>query len=222
MAPIPARVMCDRGFSLIELLIVIGLLGALAAVMLTNLGVDRTETLDRSIVQKELADIQRAYQRFAADCVPSQADYKRMTRYGLEILTTYDSSRGWSFPSEWDTERGKGWRGPYIEAEGTADVDATDSNGDGIADSLGQPAGSTEISVICTPYVADEDGYEGDYYRVIPEVDAGDSITQLWVVFPSHSGQLDGEVISEIDERDPSYTTDLAAESAKRRLMLKD
>lgn len=215
----------QSGFTLIELLIVIGLLGALAALLLSNLSMDRTETLDTSIVQKEIHDIRRAFQRFHADCVPDQDDCKRITKYGLEILCKCDPARGWSFPVEWDVAKGKGWRGPYIEREGvrTVNIAATDD----IAKN-GQPEGgatTADIPVICTPYVNDDDGNTGDYYRVIPEIDtaaAPDRVIQLWVVFPSHSGELDAEVITRIAERNPVYVSDLAKESAKRRLLLSE
>jgi prepilin-type N-terminal cleavage/methylation domain-containing protein len=180
-----------QAFTLIELLIVIGLLGALATLLLSNLNMDRKETLDASIVQKELSDIKQAFQKFQADCVPKQDDYKLMTRYGLEILTRYDSTRGWSFPDQWNAARSKGWRGPYIESEGTRTVDATDLDNDGIADKAGQPmdVSGQKIHVICTPYVNDEDCYEKSYYRIISSV-SSDYITELWAVFPSHSGRL--------------------------------
>jgi prepilin-type N-terminal cleavage/methylation domain-containing protein len=45
------------GFTLIELLIVIGLLGAVAMIMAASFSTNRQETLDNSIVQKELSDI---------------------------------------------------------------------------------------------------------------------------------------------------------------------
>jgi hypothetical protein len=58
----------------------------------------------------------------------------------------------------------------------------------------GQPEhdAGTEIAVVCTPYVNDNDGNTGDYYRVIPKV-TSDAITALWVVFPSHDGALPAE-----------------------------
>jgi prepilin-type N-terminal cleavage/methylation domain-containing protein len=217
-----------NAFTLIELLIVIGLLGALAVLLLSNLTLTRTEALDTSIVQKELSDIQRAFQRFRADCVPTQADYKRIAQYGLEILCEYegreDNLRGWSFDYGWDPAKGKGWRGPYVQMEGTRTVNTTvGANGVPAVDDRGQPesAGGTEIPVVCTPYVDDADGHTGDYYRVIPELDdLGETVTQLWLVFPSHSGQLDDEVIDRIAEDSPDYESGVARESAKRRLLL--
>ncbi len=183
------------GFTLIELLIVIGLLGALGALLLSNLGSNRTDTLDASIVQKELSDIQRAFQRFYADCVPGQVDLKHITKYGLAVLMDYEGflegGDTWSFPEGWDNARGKGWRGPYLENEGIRTVNIAATSG--IADNPAQPAvasGTTaDIKVVCTPYVNDDGCYEGSYYRVVPEV-SGTNVIQLWVVFPSHDGQL--------------------------------
>lgn len=208
------------GFTLIELLIVIGLLGALATLLLSSFSADRTKTLDTSIVAKEMSDIQRAFQLFYVDCVPSQEDLKRITLYGLEILCVYDDTRGWSFDKGWDSARGKGWRGPYIQSEGRCGVDVSEA--DGIAVNKGQPPATTtfQISVIYTPYADDEDGRDGDYYRVIPEVDESGNVTQLWLVFPSHSGELAEEVITKISEHNPEYESEIAKESKKRRLIL--
>lgn len=185
-----------RAFTLVELLIVIGLLGALAVLLLSNLSMTRTDSLDNSIVQAELADIQRAYRRFQADCVPTQADYRLMTSYGLEILFRCEPTRGWSFPASWNSASGRGWRGPYLQSEGRRDIDITDADSDGIADSPAQPYGVVNVAnvpVACTPYVNDADGHAGDYYRVLPEVDTAVTpprVLRLWVVFPSHTGEL--------------------------------
>ncbi|MFP4175962.1 MAG: type II secretion system protein [Candidatus Brocadiia bacterium] len=177
-------------FTLIELLIVIGLLGALATLVLPSFRVQREESLEK-IVKKEMADVQKAFQRFQADCVPQTSDYNLISRYGLEILAEYDDSRGWTFPDEWDPDRGKGWRGPYLQAEGTETVD--DSATGGLPDDPGQPMddNDTDIPVVYTPFEDDSDGQPGDYYRVIPELnDTEDEIKTLWLVFPSHSGEL--------------------------------
>jgi prepilin-type N-terminal cleavage/methylation domain-containing protein len=178
------------GFTLIELLIVIGLLAALATIVLPSITSTRTEALDDSLVQKELSDIQRAFQRFVADCAPQQDDYKLFAVYGLAPLIRNNAADPWYF-DEWDNERRKGWRGPYINVEGFVDINiAVDANG--IPTAYGQQplSGGTAVPVIETPYADDEDGFAGGYYRVIPEVDSG-TIKQLWVVFPSHRGDLD-------------------------------
>lgn len=177
-------------FTLIELLIVIGLLGALTTLVLPSFGGLREESMEK-VVKKEMADIQEAFQRFRADCVPQTSDYKAITLYGLEILAEYDDSRGWTFPDGWDPDRGKGWRGPYLQAEGTETVDVSATGG--LADNPGQPmdGSGTDIPVVYTPFEGNSDGQPGDYYRVIPELnDAGDKVEKLWLVFPSQSGEL--------------------------------
>lgn len=178
------------GFTLIELLIVIGLLAALAALVLTSLSTDREEVLDSTIVQKELADIQRAFHRMNADCVLQQNDYKLISRYGLAILIKdcgyLIAPDAWSFPSGWSAERGKGWRGPYIQQEGKRDID-TSANGDDIGVTAQQLGTGTTVPVICTPYAADDEyAADGHYYRVIPELDPNDTlrIIQLWAIDP--------------------------------------
>jgi len=177
-----------QGFTLIELLVVIGLLGALATLVLSSLRMTRTEALDDGLVRKELADIQRAFRRFEADCVPTQEDYALIRRYGLAVLARHDgyldTGEAWSFDGSWSSAKAKGWRGPYLEPEGVVEIDA---------DNPAQPvqAGGTEVPVIATPYVNDDDGQAGDYYRVVGEPASGaGTITALWVVFPSHDGAL--------------------------------
>lgn len=219
-----------RGFTLIELLIVIGLLGALATLVLASLQGTRTESLDESLVEKELADIQRAFQRFVLDCAPTREDYARVARYGLAPLMAYDgylqTGETWSFDA-WDDARGRGWRGPYIVREGTANVDvdvtAVGSGSVDIPTSLGQveDASGTEIPVVQTPYVDDEDAWRGgEYYRVVPEFDTSDgTVVQLWVVFPSRSGAFppagfDRTYATGVDE------DDMAASFAHRRRLM--
>jgi len=208
----------QRGFTLIELLIVIGLLAALATLVLSNLTVTRTEALDDSLVQKELADIQRAFQRFAADCAPKQNDYKKIAKYGLAPLMQFDEYLAggdtWTF-SKWDNDRRRGWRGPYLDYEDNCTININ-TDAFGIPVQPGQPpyGSGSKAPVISTPYKADKDGIDGDYYRVIPETDAAHDVKQLWVVFPSHSGVL---TLQSPTAEDPSGVRDLPY---KRRLML--
>ena len=173
-----------------ELLIVIGLLGALATLVMSELSMTREESLNDALVEKELSDIQAAFQRYVADCCPGQNEYEKFAMYGLAPLVRNDSATPdpW-YQEEWDSARGKGWRGPYVAYEAAVEVDTTDSNASGLPDAFGQrpDSGGTEILVIETPYTNDDDGQNGDYYRVIPERD-GTEVTQLWLVFPSTSG----------------------------------
>ncbi len=209
----------SRGFTLMELLIVIGLLAALATLVMSGLEFTRTEALDDSLVQKELSDLQRVFQRFVADCVPQQSDYKLIAKYGLAPLMQYDDfldgSDTWSF-NEWDRDRRKGWRGPYADYETEELVNITlDAHGIPTTPGQERAAGGSAVPVICTPYVHDDDGFDGGYYRVIPAVNSTThEVEQLWVVFPSHSGAL---VLASSTADDPAGVRDLPY---KRRLIL--
>ncbi len=197
------------GFTLIELLIVIGLLGALATLLLSTYSVNRTETLNDSIVQKELADIQAAFQRLEADCVLREEDYALVSRHGLAVLTTPGL-----LPS-WDADRNRGWRGPYIVAEASRQINL---GGSGIS-TVGQApvAGGQEVSVVCTPQA--KGGNDGHFYRVAPELDGG-RIEQLWVVFPGDSGMMTG--VPDVNSSDPAERDAFEQYPYKRRLLLRN
>jgi type II secretory pathway pseudopilin PulG len=145
-------------FTLIELIIVIGLLGALATIMLPTLSVKRVESLEQ-VVSHDMAAIRGAFQRLYRDAVLSESDLDNVRRYGLHPLMEQPDGThgGWAIPA-FDAEREKGWRGPYAEQEGRRDIDAD-------VDAFGQPAGSTMIPVIEDPFSASET--DGHYYRVV-------------------------------------------------------
>ncbi|GEM_PF-1101495 len=165
-APVAAPAARRMGFTLIELLIVLGILGALASLLLSNYAVNRRETLDNSIVQSELAEIQRSFQAFRADCVlhknTTYDDYALLARYGLAVLIKYNaylaSGENWSFSNTGD-QGDKFWRGPYIEREGDRAIDR---------DAIGQPTGSWTVPVLLTPYSTDTDF--SHYYRVVATI----------------------------------------------------
>jgi prepilin-type N-terminal cleavage/methylation domain-containing protein len=178
--PCPLR----PAFTLIELLIVIGLLGMVVMVMLASFNSNRQETLDHSIVQKELSDIQRAFQRMNADCVLRDDDLGEIARYGLRVLITEGIVPGW------DSDKGRGWRGPYIEREGQRAINPN---------SVGQLEGTEFVPVVETPYVATDS--DPQYYRVVAtalgNVGGEDveqvilptgTIYQLWVISPNNGG----------------------------------
>ena len=153
--------MRTHAFTLIELLIVIGLLGALATLVLPRLTATRTEALD-PVVHKEMQDIRLAFQRFCNDVNPTDAQLGLFRQYGLAPLLRREIATAYSF-AEWDEERGRGWRGPYLGEEGTRDIA---SNGNG----QDTPGGIT-IPVIQDPY--SENGSDGRFYRVLCRKDDG-------------------------------------------------
>jgi type II secretory pathway pseudopilin PulG len=144
-------------FTLIELIIVIGLLGALAAVMLPSLTVKRVESLQQ-VVGHDMYEVRSAFQRFYHDCVPQPEDLENICDYGLEILTRAPSECAgtWSFV-EYDPGKDKGWRGPYVEMEGERLINP---------DSVGQDrtGGTVTVKVIEDPFTDSDDGH---YYRVV-------------------------------------------------------
>ncbi len=134
---------------MIELLIVIGLLGALATLMLPRLTATRTDAMD-PIVHKEMQDIRRAFQRFYSDVMPNDAQLEIVRTYGLAPLIAQAHAGAYSsadFPS-WDEAKQRGWRGPYLDAEGTRTI-----------------AGVAKVPVILDPYAGSAG--DGHYYRVL-------------------------------------------------------
>lgn len=152
------------GFTLMEMLIVIGLLGALVALILPRLTVQKTWAVDESMSPAEMMEIRRAYAAFQADCLPTAADRAQIGRYGLAVLMTTNIawSTSWSFSMTFDPRRGKGWRGPYLQPEGARRV---------YLDEEGQPltgSGPTaEIPVIHDPrHATDAADAAERFYRV--------------------------------------------------------
>jgi prepilin-type N-terminal cleavage/methylation domain-containing protein len=170
------------GFTLVELLIVIGLLGALSALALPRLHVTKSWAVDESMAPAEMMEIRRAYAAFQADCLPTFADKTNFARSGLAILMTTNltGAADLTFPLEYDPARGKGWRGPYLQREGERTVFLHEE---------GQPtSGSGATATI--PVVHDPrhgmggGGMDGYYYRVIRQTN------ELYVVYVGEDGSL--------------------------------
>jgi prepilin-type N-terminal cleavage/methylation domain-containing protein len=169
-------------FTLIELLIVIGLLGALATIMLPTLSVKRVESLEQ-VVSHDMAQIRSAFQRLYRDAVLTESDLENVRRYGLyPLMERPDGSHdSWSIPA-FDSDRDRGWRGPYAEQEGRRQIDA---------DGVGQPSGVAEVPVIEAPFSTS--ATDGHYYRVVaPKNTSGDYVyREMLLVCVGANGNLD-------------------------------
>lgn len=170
------------GFTLLELVIVIGLLGALSMLVLPRLRVTKTWAVDESLAPSEMMEIRRAYAAFQADCLPSADDKDQIAQYGLAILMTTNVawSSAWSFPLSYEPNRGKGWRGPYLQPEGNRTI---------YWSVAGQPTTGTgptvSIPVIHDPRHDRDAASTGDhYYRVLLRAN------QLHLVYVGEDGTL--------------------------------
>jgi prepilin-type N-terminal cleavage/methylation domain-containing protein len=198
-----------HAFTLIELLIVIALLAGIAAILIPNLVGDKKEITETTIVQSELAEIQRAFFRFKNDCVLKPTDYQKIAQYGVAVLLEQGNFESW------DNDRQRGWRGAYLTQEGTRMIDP---------DSIGQQEGNTEVSVICCSE------NNSDYYRIIATnnngkiLSPGEILTpndqdfekekevhQLWVVYP-YTNLETLETLKKIEDENKKYYRQLLEE----------
>ncbi len=173
-----------RAFTLIELLIVIGLLGALAALMLPTFRMRRVESLGQ-IVDHDMAEIRRAFRRFYGDAVLLENDLEMVRRWGLGCLAERPDGthEGWVVP-DFDMQKRRGWRGPYLAPEGRRHID-------GDEDAIGQPAGAVEVPVVEDPFSASDS--DGHYYRVVAPVDTDGNYVyhEMLLVCVGANGRLD-------------------------------
>ena len=160
-------------FTLIELLIVIGMLGALATLVLPSLAATKTDAFD-PIVQTEMQDIRMAFQRFYNDVMPNDDQLDLFRKYGLAPLLQNELTGAYDNNSDhandlvlWDPDRQRGWRGPYLEIEGTREIVTPNDNSNGQNeprdDETTQPY--VKIPVILDPYSAT--AKDARFYRVL-------------------------------------------------------
>jgi prepilin-type N-terminal cleavage/methylation domain-containing protein len=166
-----------HAFTLIELLIVIALLAAIAMIIIPNFTGNKQEVTE-TIIQSELAEIQRAFFRFKNDCVLKPEDYQTVAKYGVAVLMKQCDGL-----ESWNNDRQRGWRGSYLQQEDTRNIDPN---------SKGQQNGDIEVPVICCS--ENNSGTPSDYYRILATDSAGvilspseitdSNVHQLWAVYP--------------------------------------
>ncbi|MDD3118115.1 MAG: type II secretion system protein [Victivallales bacterium] len=169
-----------NGFSLLELLIVIAILGVLVSLVLPGFSGAREDAKDK-VARAEMQEIQSAFRRFSADVGLENypAKLKDICNYGLWPLLQEEHPRGATYQAdnpvvkyaEYDAVTGIGRRGPYLSWEGR-EVMATPTGDTAAAEPVapGQDkvAAGTTIPVVKDTY--------GGYYRVIcPIITASDT-----------------------------------------------
>lgn len=164
-----------RAFTLIELMIVLVILGALAAVILTSFDYGEGN-VKRDSTTVEMENIRKAFVRYYADNFPSleaNEAFHVAAKYGISVLCVnrlpaYDGSDKTIFENEaireTDRKNKLGWQGPYIMQEGTEKVSVSAEGTD-----WQTPAAGSTISV---PVIYD--AYEGYYRVVVPKGNLGD------------------------------------------------
>lgn len=184
-------------FSLIELLIVVGILGALSALILPMFH-DTAEEAKDTVARTKMKDIQRAFGRFHADMLTElrkrDTDNSEVTNLYLEDIALYglwplfvqhhpvraegddwSSSTFKQYPA-YNAETHFGWRGPYLEYDGIVQI-ATPGlqyaySGSGETMSITSFGGQSEGSECKIPVLRDP---YGGYYRILcPEARSTD------------------------------------------------
>jgi len=155
-----------KQFSLIELLIVIAVLGALVALVLPSLNTTEIQA-EEIVVEKEMADVSAMFTHMCGDCVISDSDLTNIAKDGLWALIQRRQPAGCNMESldEYDYDRGCGWKGPYAQKEGERNIDVSLANGQ-------ESAGDVTVPVIHDPY-HEKGGSDGHYYRVMIPTAAG-------------------------------------------------
>jgi type II secretory pathway pseudopilin PulG len=151
--------MRKNNFSLIELLVVIGILGALATLVLPGFG-DASDDAREKVATTEMREIQSAFRRFATDTLFKNSIEKMQDTVNFGLWPLMKEAQPSNITAavtytDYDVESGIGRRGPYLRQEGLISITA-DSANNGQAKN---ETGTVEIPVIKDPY--------GGYYRVL-------------------------------------------------------
>jgi type II secretory pathway pseudopilin PulG len=195
-------------FTLIELLITIGLLALIVMIIIPTFTGTQSDAIE-PIIQTELSEIQRAFFRLKNDCKLQQQDYNKIAQYGVALLLQ-NNFDGADLLASWDSDRQRGWRGPYLNPEGEQEININ---------SIGQQKGITKIPAILAPTQINN---ESEYYRIIAtkkinnidtiiDVNAAD-IQQLWLVYP-HKNINEITTIPEQNDTNRKYYRKLIADA---------
>ncbi len=150
-------------FSLIELLIVLAIIGALSALIIPSFDYSEAEA-KTTINTNESRTIQKSFLDFYSDVVPTETQLQDFAKYGLTpLLQNADpEDETKTLFDEWDHNRSKGWRGPYLSTESSENVDITKKDGQ-------NSTGSTRIPVVKNS--------SDDFYRVMIPKEEGTNTT---------------------------------------------
>ncbi len=186
-----------RRFSLIELVAVLGVIAVMAVIFIPYLSSTDIKAKE-DVRAREMRSIQKAFGRLENDCVLTDSDLQDIADYGLWPLVSREHPYlGDEYDyEEYDYEKCKGWRGPYIERESEASISNTE----------GQPSGTITVPVINDPY--------GGYYRVI--IPNGESSRKIALVCTGENGVLE---TSSSDWNGDKFDEDLIGDDAVLMLL---
>ena len=183
-----------RGLTLIELLLVVAVIAMVAAAVSVGFGSTARDATE-AVVSAEMRNICDAFQRFFADCRPTEAQLAEIRRFGLWPLTTPEHRENWGVdpgmkdPGKdyrlYDAANAAGWSGPYCVAEGHRRIDPT---------LPGQPevaSGGVEVPVIIDP--------EGNHYRVLAPQRSGVFNYNRLLLVRLAVGRGEGEIQDRLD-----------------------
>ena len=181
----------DRNnFSLIELLIVIGILGALVALVLPTLNTAEINAR-KTVADKEMADICKMFSKMYGDCALPNTDLANIAKDGLWILMQRTQPTGCNLAdqNEYDYDKGHGWRGPYVQKEGERSIDVSSADGQ-------ETAGGITVPVIHDPY-HEKGESDKHYYRVMIPTGAGNE-KYIALVCVGSNGELESAGVDEV------------------------